>query len=82
MGNLVGKINCASSDAADVVPNADIIIICSPAHTKFEILRQIQPYLKKGTLIGSIFGQGGFDFQCQTILKADIQIKELTIFSL
>lgn len=81
-GNLVGKINVISSDPKDVVLGADIIMICSPAHTKVGILKQIKPYLKEGALIGSIFGQGGFDFQCQSVLGSDIQSKELTIFSL
>jgi len=61
-GNLVGRINLSSSDAKDVVPEADIIILCSPAHTKIGILKQIKPFIKKGALVGSIFGQGGFDF--------------------
>ena len=38
-GEMVGRINRASSDAAEIVPGADIIIICSPAHTKKEILQ-------------------------------------------
>jgi len=81
-GNLVGKINCASSNAKDVVTGADIILICSPAHTKPGILKQIKPFLKEGALVGSIFGQGGFDFQCQSILGSDISSKVLTVFSL
>ena len=81
-GNLVGKINNISSDPKDIVPGADIIMICSPAHTKIGILKQIKPYLKEGALIGSIFGQGGFDFQCQSVLGSDIQTKDFTIFSL
>lgn len=38
-GDLKGKINKVSKDAADVVPGSKIILICSPAHTKFEILK-------------------------------------------
>jgi len=37
-GELVGKISVSSSKAEDVIPGADVIIICSPAHTKIEIL--------------------------------------------
>lgn len=55
-GELVGKINRVSSNAADVIPGSHIIIICSPAHTKIEILRQIKDYLEPNTLIGTIFG--------------------------
>jgi prephenate dehydrogenase len=62
-GELVGKINKVSSEAKDVVPGSDIVIICSPAHTKGEILNQIKDYLPDGCLVGSIFGQGAFDWQ-------------------
>jgi len=38
-GDLVGKIDVCSSSASEVVSDADIIIICSPAHTKNAILK-------------------------------------------
>lgn len=37
-GDLIGKINKASSNPADVIPGSHIVIICSPAHTKHQIL--------------------------------------------
>jgi len=53
---MVGKIDVCSNSASEVVSDADIIIICSPAHTKNAILKQIVPFVKEGALIGSIFG--------------------------
>jgi hypothetical protein len=44
-GEMTGNINVVSKDAKDVVPGSQIILICSPAHTKVEILKQIKPYL-------------------------------------
>ena len=80
---MVGRLNVDSSKAQDVVSNADVVIICSPAHTKNEILSEIKPYLKRGALIGTIFGQGAFDLQAMHILgKENILEKNLTIFSL
>ena len=55
-GTLKGKLNKVSDDAAQIVPDADLILICSPAHTKNEILKQIAPHLKKGAIVGSVFG--------------------------
>ena len=81
-GNLTGRINVVSSNPKDVVSTADIVLICSPAHTKPGILKQIKPFIKEGTLVGSIFGQGAFDWQAQAILGSDIQAKNLIIFSL
>ena len=39
MGDLKGKLNIVSDQASEVVSDADIILICSPAHTKNEILK-------------------------------------------
>ena len=83
-GDLVGKINKISKNAADVIPGSHIVLICSPAHTKSEILAQINPYLDKGCLVGTVFGQGGFDWQAQHILGGPEGLKKrnLTVFSL
>jgi ornithine cyclodeaminase/alanine dehydrogenase-like protein (mu-crystallin family) len=80
-GDLIGKIQTCSDKAEDVIPNSDVIILCSPAHTKIEILTQIRPYIKQGAYIGTIFGQGGFDLQCKYSLEDDIAEKALTILS-
>lgn len=81
-GDLKGKISLVSNNARDVVHDADIIIICSPAHTKNEILAQIKDHVKDGAMVGSIFGQGAFDFQALKHLGgADLVVKKnITIF--
>ena len=38
-GTMKGKINKVSKEAKDVIPGAQIIIICSPAQTKADILK-------------------------------------------
>lgn len=37
-GIMKGRINRCSKDAKDVVPGSQVILICSPAQTKVEIL--------------------------------------------
>lgn len=83
-GDLTGRINKASKDPKDVVPGSHIVIICSPAHTKLQILSDIEPYLDQGSLVGSIFGQGAFDWQAQHVLGGaeGIEKRKLTLFSL
>lgn len=81
-GTLTGKINVVTSSALDAVHDADVIIICSPAHTKKDILTQLKPHIKHGAMVGSIFGQGAFDWQAKHILGDDIFEKKLTIFCL
>lgn len=80
-GVMKGNISKCSKDAKDVVPGSKIIIICSPANTKLEILEQIKPYLDEGCYVGTIFGQGGFDLQCKYILGDILQKKKITIFA-
>lgn len=80
-GELTGTIHKCSANPAEVIPNADVIIICSPAHTKIDVLQKIKPFIKTSAFIGTIFGQGGFDLQCRYVLGEDIQKKALTIFS-
>lgn len=55
-GKLVGKINRVSKDAKDVVPGSHIIIVCCPAQYKYSVLKQCEPYIMDGALVGSIFG--------------------------
>lgn len=79
----MGRISTASDKPDIVVRDADVVLICSPAHTKNAILKQIRPFVKKGCLIGTIFGQGAFDMQANYILGDQlIKEKQLTIFSL
>ena len=76
---MKGKIAKCSKDAKDVVPGAQIILICSPAQTKVDILKQIKPYLENGAYVGTIFGQGGFDMQARYVLGDDIQKSDLVV---
>lgn len=61
-GKMTGRINKCSSKASEVIPGSNIVIICSPAQTKPQILTDIKDYLPDGCLLGSIFGQGAFDW--------------------
>ena len=36
-GKMTGRINRVSSNASDVIPGSNIVIICSPAHTRASI---------------------------------------------
>lgn len=44
-GDLIGNIHKVSKDAKDVIPGSHIVIICSPAQTKLQILSEIAEYL-------------------------------------
>ncbi len=59
---FVGKINIVSSNPEEVFKDCDIFICNGPAMANPIYLKAMEPYLKDGAIIGSIFGQGGFDF--------------------
>eukprot|EP00349_Pseudokeronopsis_sp_Brazil_P007953 CAMPEP_0202959224 /NCGR_PEP_ID=MMETSP1396-20130829/3465_1 /ASSEMBLY_ACC=CAM_ASM_000872 /TAXON_ID= /ORGANISM="Pseudokeronopsis sp., Strain Brazil" /LENGTH=183 /DNA_ID=CAMNT_0049677693 /DNA_START=181 /DNA_END=732 /DNA_ORIENTATION=- len=77
---MVGKINKTSADAKEVVPGSLSDSYMFSSDTKTDVLKQIKPYLEHGAYVGSIFGQGGFDFQAKAVLGDDIEKKNLTIF--
>ena len=52
----MGRIEKVSSNANEIVSDADIILICSPAHTKNGLLAEIKPFIKDGALVGTVFG--------------------------
>ena len=83
-GDLVGRINKVSNKASEVIPGSSIVIICSPAHTKNQVLNEIKDYLDEGCLLGSIYGQGAFDWQVQYALGGPEGMlkRKITLFSL
>ena len=54
-GVLTGKINKVSSDPKDVIPGSSVIVICTPAHVKLEILQNIKNYLDKDCFVGIFY---------------------------
>jgi len=62
------RLRVVSSNAADVIPNADIVMIVAPAFAHAEILREIVPYLKESVLIGCLPSRGGFEFEASRLI--------------
>ena len=46
-----GKPDVVSADAADVVPDADVVLIPLPSFSHVSTLKAISPYLKEGCMI-------------------------------
>jgi len=64
IGIFKGELNIISDDPKQVTANVDIIILCMPVSQYKIALNRIAPYLdkKKKIYIGTIFGQGGFNW--------------------
>ena len=67
-GIISGKIQCVSDDPAEVVPGSRIVIIASPNHVREDILERAAPHLSEDTMVGSVYGSGGFDLMGLSVL--------------
>lgn len=66
--DLTGKeyhssLNIISDNPEDVIPQADIILICLPGFAIRSELELIYPYISKQAIIGCVFGGSGFFLQ-------------------
>ena len=68
---LHGAIGKITSDPQDVIPQADIVLLCLPGFSIREVLQQIAPALTPGTAVGSIVSSTGFFFEAFKILSKD-----------
>lgn len=66
-----GVLDAASCDAREILPDADIIILCMPVHKYNLALDAIAPFISrnKKVLLGTIYGQGGFNWMVERIRR-------------
>ena len=57
---LKGRLPTVSSEPAEVVRGADIVLLCLPGVSIASVLRQIAPALSPQTTVGSIVSSTGF----------------------
>jgi hypothetical protein len=64
-----GNLHRKSSDPADVIPEADIIILCMPVHQYRPAVDRLAPFINpdKEVFVGTIYGQAGFNWMVHTM---------------
>ena len=65
---LESTIHHLSANPADLIPQADIILLCLPGYGIADTLKAIRPYLRPQTAVGSIVSSTGFFFEAMDIL--------------
>ena len=65
---IEGTLQQIISNAADVIPQADIVLLCLPGYGIVDTLQTILPYLKPQTPVGSVVSSTGFFFEAMKIL--------------
>lgn len=68
-----GKVVNLSSEAKEVVPSADYVILCMPVGAYRHALAAVVPYISQGktVFIGPIYGQGGFNWMFNEAIQRD-----------
>lgn len=65
---LEGHIAKVSSDPAEVIGDADVVLFCYPGFMISSALEQIRPYLRSDAFVGSVFSSTGFFFEALKLL--------------
>ena len=63
-----GKLDRISSNPKDVIPNADIVLVCLPGFAIHDVLCSIAPYLDNKTWVGTVVSSTGFFFEAMKVL--------------
>ena len=65
---LIGQVDKISSKPEEVIPEADIVLLCLPGFMIAKQLEAIKPVLQPSTFVGSVFSSTGFFFEALGIL--------------
>ena len=71
---FTGKLTLVTSRPEEVIPQAEIVLICLPGFAIHKELEAIKPYLSKSAIIGSVVSSTGFFFEAFAVLPSDIPL--------
>ena len=84
-GVVVGhadRIRAISSDAAEIIPAADLVLIAVPAFAHAPVLERIAPHLKETAVVGCLPTRGGFEFEATRAITGIAPFGRRAIFGL
>ena len=79
---ILGSISKKSANPIDVIPDAEYIILCLPVSSYRSVLHKIGSYINnsKKVFVGTIFGQGGFNWMVNEI-KMKYELTNIVTFA-
>lgn len=82
LGRFSGPLKKASSNPAELIPEADYIVFCMPVHQYRACLHTIIPFIgrNKTVCIGVCFGQAGFNWMVNE-MKDKHQLQNIVTFA-
>ena len=73
-GIFSGMISLISSKPEEVIPQAEMVLVCLPGYAIHDELVKIKPFLSKETMVGSVVSSTGFFFEAFKVLPPDIPL--------
>lgn len=73
-GIFTGKISLISSKPEEIIPQAEIVLVCLPGYAIHDELVKIKPFLSKEAIVGSVVSSTGFFFEAFKALPSDISL--------
>ena len=73
-GSFEGKMTQVSSHPDEVIPQAEIVLVCLPGFAIHDELTKIKPHLSKNSLVGTVVSSTGFFFEAFKVLPTDIPL--------
>lgn len=71
---FTGELALVTSKPEEVIPQAEMILVCLPGFAFHEELVKIKPHLSHGVTIGSVVSSAGFFFEAFKVLPPDIPL--------
>ena len=63
-----GVLKSISNQPADVVPDAEMVLVCLPGFAIGNVLKAIAPYLNDNCWVGTVVSSTGFFFEAMKVL--------------
>lgn len=79
-----GSCEKISSNPADVIPDADVIVLCMPVHQYRDALNRLAPYInrsKKEVFVGTVYGQAGFNWMVHEV-ERNYRLENVVTFAI
>ena len=73
-GIFSGMISLISSNPQEVIPQAEMVLVCLPGYAIHDELVKIKPFLSKETIVGSVVSSTGFFFEAFKVLPPNIPL--------
>ncbi len=73
-GGFTVTLKAVSADPAEVIADADVVLLTVPGYGNRDILTAIKPWLKKGCFVGGVFCSSGFFFEAMEMLPETVKL--------